>query len=337
MKDTKKIILNILIFALLIFFTYYFIFKDYDMKYVMENIRNLDLCFLVLAFATMFLYFVLEALNIRLILKSFNEKLSVFQAIKNVLICFFFSAITPGGSGGQPIAIYYLSKEKINVSHSTMAFLIELFGYNCSKVIIGTVSYFLLPDEISSELRLIFIIGFCFSMVPTLLTLIGIFYKKLAAKLVGLTIRILKFFKVKDMEEKEKVIREELKLFSDSSHYVKKHKKEFIKSIVLSALQVLTFYIIPFIVYKSLHLDGISILMFIACQAVIHCSASSIPIPGAVGITETVFLVIYGFIYASPDLLQSSLIVSRMVTFYVYVVVSLIVYLITLLKVEKKS
>ena len=188
MKDTKRIIFNILIFFLLIFFTYYFIFKDYDMKYVIENIRNLDLFYLILAFVTMFIYFVLEALNIRLILKSFNEKLSIFQALKNVFICFFFSAITPGGSGGQPIAIYYLSKEKINVSHSTMAFVIELFGYNCSKVIIGTVSYFLLPDEIRSELRVIFIIGFCFSMVPTLLTLIGIFYKKLAAKLVGLTV-----------------------------------------------------------------------------------------------------------------------------------------------------
>ena len=337
MKDKKKLLFNIFIFILLIFLTYYIIFRNYDMKYVYQNIMNLDIFYLIVAFLMMFLYFVLEALNIRFILKTFNEKLPLLKAIKNIFICFFFSAVTPGGSGGQPVAIYFLSKEKVNVSHSTMAFLIELFGYNCSKVVIGLISFILLPHELRSDLKIFYIIGFAFGMVPISLTLIGIFYKKVAAKLVDIFIKILKFFNIKNIKEKETTIRDELKLFNESSSYVKKHRKEFFKSLLLSFCQVLVYYMIPFFVYKSLHLSGVTIITFVMLQAILHNSSSSIPLPGAVGITETVFLLVYGYIYTSADLLQSSLIVNRMVTFYIYVIISLIVYLFAIIKSGNKK
>ena len=77
--------------------------------------------------------------------------------------------------------------------------------------------------------------------------------------------------------------------------------------------------------------------MFIMLQAILHNSSSSIPLPGAVGITETVFLLIYGYIYTSADLLQSALIVNRLIMFYIYVIISLIVYLITIFKSDSKK
>ena len=63
--------------------------------------------------------------GIRISLKALNEKSTFLENLKYALIGFFFSSITPAASGGQPMQIYYMHKEKISVASSTLALLIR--------------------------------------------------------------------------------------------------------------------------------------------------------------------------------------------------------------------
>ena len=74
----------------------------------------------------------------------------------------------------------------------------------------------------------------------------------------------------------------------------------------------------------------------ILIQAILHSTVCSMPLPGSVGVTETVFLLIYGLAYPT-NLLESSLLVNRFVSFYLFVLISLIVYIITKIKLDKKA
>ncbi len=336
MKDTKRIIINILFFMFLIFITYYIIIRENDIDNIVNSLKELNYFYLSIAFIIMSMYFVLESLNLRFLLNSFDEKVGFFKVLKYCLVCFFFSAITPAASGGQPMAIFYMSKDNIKVSHSTLAFLVELLGYNMSKIIIGLISFILITSEIRDDLKYFYILGLFFSLIPVILTLIGLFNKKLSKKLVAIVIKIMEKFKVKNVEEKIENINNEVEVYNESAKYVRKHKKEFIKSLLLSFIQVLSFQTITFFVYRSFGLADKNIVLFIMLGALLQNCASSIPLPGAVGITETVFLVIYGYIY-TDNMLQGALIVNRSVTFYLFVLIGFIAYIITIIQLNNRK
>ena len=133
-NDTKKIIFNGFFFIALFTITYSIIFKDKNIDTLLYNIRNLKYIYLVLGIIMTLLYFSVEAYNTKKILESFKQNISFLKSLKFTMIGFFFSSITPASSGGQPMQIYYMAKEKINVSHSTMALLINLCGYLISTI-----------------------------------------------------------------------------------------------------------------------------------------------------------------------------------------------------------
>ena len=66
-------------------------------------------------------------------------------------------------------------------------------------------------------------------------------------------------------------------------------------------------------------------------QAVLYTTVSGLPLPGAVGVSETVFLKIYGKAFGE-NLLKGTMLLTRGITFYLYVIVSLVVVIITAIK-----
>lgn len=326
MRNKKKLLLNVLFFMSLIMLTYYIIFKDYSMKTILDSLKNLNYYYLFLAILFMLINFLIEALNIKLLLNSFNEKINLFKSFIYTIICFLFSAITPGGSGGQPIVIYYLSKENIKVSNSTLSYLVFLLGYNVCSLILGLVVAILNPSIFDSQLSPLFIIGSLFILVPISITLIGIFSKGLLVKILNIIVKVLKIIRIKNVDKIQERINDELKVFNNSSKYVKTHRSAFAKSFVLSIIQIFFNYSVPFFIFKAFGLSGYSLLFIIELQAILHNTSACIPLPGAVGITETAFLMIFSIIYPL-HLIHGSLIVNRIISFYSFVVLGLLLFI----------
>ena len=146
MKDKKKLLMNFIFFSILFMGTYYIIFKDQDIYSLIDNLKHVNLVYIFIGFLLMLCFYLLEAINVKNILKSFGEKITLKQTFNSTLIGAFFSAITPASSGGQPMQVYYLSKrDGVKVSHSTLALLIHLLGHQFSIVSIGIICAILNP------------------------------------------------------------------------------------------------------------------------------------------------------------------------------------------------
>ena len=337
MKDKKKLLMNFIFFSLLFMGTYYIIFKDQDIYSLIDNLKHVNLVYIFIGFLLMLCFYLLEAINVKNILKSFGEKITLKQTFNSTLIGAFFSAITPASSGGQPMQVYYLSKKDgVKVSHSTLALLIHLLGHQFSIVSIGIICAILNPIIFETKLMYLFIIGTLFNLIVLLLYFVLIFSNRITNKLVNLARKIIKFFKLKNYKEIDKKINDELKLFHESSKYIKDHKKEFFKAIFVAVLQVLANYSVAYFIYRSFGLNEFSILYVISLQAILFCTVSCIPLPGSVGISETVFLLIYAYIYPNM-LLHNALLLHRGVSFYLFVLINLIVVLINSIKISKKD
>ena len=245
---------------------------------------------------------------------------------KFTLIGSFFSAITPASSGGQPMQVYYMSKEDINVSHSALAFLIHLCGYQLFIIIFGILFGILKPNLLENGVIYFYIIGLFFNMLSLLMTIIGIFSKKLTNKIIRFIMKILKIFKSKKIDIVNEKIEKELLVFNESAKYIKSHKKEFIRALLLSGLQLICNYSIIYFTYKAFDLDMHSFIYLFAIQAILRCAITSIPLPGAIGISESAFLILYSRIF-SKEILTNALLLHRGINFYLFVLIDLIVVL----------
>ncbi len=336
MKAKKKLILNCIFFIILFFITYYLIFSKQDMSSLLNNLKSVDPIFLIISFICMLLFYLLEALNVNNLLNAFGEKYPFFKSFNSTLIGAFYSSITPGACGGEPMQIYYMSKDNVKVSHSALSFLIHLFCHLLAIVLFGIFSLIFNYKIINSKILILFLIGLLFNAIVLMVYFIGIFSEKLTNKLIKFVEKVLKFFKIKNVDKINKKIDDELKLFNESSVFIKKNKKIFIKSIIIAFLQVFINYSIPYFIYRSFGLNEYNILYVVSLQAILFCTVSCLPLPGTVGVNETVFLILYSTIYNENNI-TNALLLQRGITFYLFVIINLIVVIINNIRLTKKG
>ena len=239
MEKSKKMIKNLLLFILLIALTFYIILKDQDVGNIFNIIKTVDLKFVLIAIIFMAVYLILESVNLGRTLKALGEKSNIFKNFKYALIGFFFSAITPAASGGQPMQIYYMHKDKISVANSTLALLVNLCSFQIITLTFAFISVFLNTSHLNSGLVCFFIIGVSLNMSALALLLIGIFSKKLSAALIRFAEKILKKLKIKNLENKVEKLESELTKYHGSAKYFKEHRILMLKTLVTTFIQVL--------------------------------------------------------------------------------------------------
>ena len=71
-------------------------------------------------------------------------------------------------------------------------------------------------------------------------------------------------------------------------------------------------------------------------QAILYTTVSGIPIPGAVGVSETLFLKLYGEAFGKT-LLNGAMLLFRFASFYLYIIIFLVVFLIVASKTKNKE
>ena len=336
MPKKKSTIINICLLAFLIIVTFLLIFKDYSFIDTINIMIKAKSRYILLAIIMMLLAIVFESINVKSILKSLDKKVSLLKTIKYTFIGFFFSGVTPGGSGGQPVEIYYMKKDNIPITASTLSLLLELCSYHIITIILGIISLFINPQLVTPKFIWIFVIGFILKISTLSMMLIGLFSKKTSKILVNIMIKILTFFKYSKTEEVSNNLRNSLTTYNQGSKFIREHKMIIIKSLCIVFVQVLFYYSVTYFVYKSFGLTKYSYLDIITSQALLLVATSSIPLPGAVGISENAFLTINEKIF-TMQYLPSALLLSRGITFYLFMLISLIIVIINGIHVKKQK
>ena len=327
MSKSKKTIKNLIIFILLIILTFYIILKDQDIVEITQVLRSVRLEYVLIAIIAMLIYLFLETVNMGRTLKTLNEKSSFIQNFKYVLIGFFFSSITPAASGGQPMQIYYMHKDGISVANSTLSLLINLCSFQIITISFAMISLIFNHKYLTTGLVWLFVIGVTLNSIALALLLIGIFSKRLSAWLVKIAVKILSFFKIKNIEDKQEKLEKELFKYQGSAAYIKQNASVMLKTILTTFVQILFYYSIPFWVYWAFGFGEYNIIQIISLQAILYATVSGIPLPGAVGVSEGGFLGIFKNVFTT-ETLNSAMILNRGVSFYLFVLISAILVII---------
>ena len=324
MKKKSKIIKNAIIFILLIILTFYIILKDQNIGEMFQILGTVKLQYILIAVLCMCIYVLGEPINIGRTLKALNEKTTFFQNIKYALIGFFFSGITPAASGGQPMQIYYMYKDKISVANSTLSLLINLSSMQVVTISLALISVVVNHSIMNTALICFFVIGILLNASALTLLIIAIFHKKLLQKLINFVVKIMKKIKIKNVDKKQEKIENELNKYQASSDYIKEHKLVMLKTIFTTYIQFLAYYSVSYWVYRSFGLNEYNILKIISIQSVLYGTVSGIPSPGAVGVTEGGFIEIFKTVFPKNSI-NGAMILNRGINFYLLIVISAVI------------
>lgn len=336
MEKSKKILKNLIIFALLIGITFYMILKDQDITNIYNVLTNVKLEYVAIGIVCMMAYLTLEAVNMGRTLKVLGEKSNIFRNIKYVLIGFFFSAITPAASGGQPMQIYYMHKDKISVGNATLALLINLSSFQVITLSFAFISVGFNRSHMTSGLVWLFVIGILLNSTALALFIIGIFSRRLSAALIRFAVKVLKFFKVKNVDKKQEKMEAELEKYQASAKYIKENKFLIVRTVFTTFVQIIIYYSIPYWVYLAFGLQEYNILQVITLQAVLYATTSGIPLPGAVGVTEGGFMSLFENVFTT-GIVGSAMLLNRGISFYLFVLISGIFVTIISIRTKKEE
>ena len=187
---------------------------------------------------------------------------------------------------------------------------------------------------LTKEFVWIFIIGILLKLIVLTIMLVCLFTKKATDILGNMIIKILIKIKYRNLDTAKEKINSLLDKYRDSSKYIKVHKQVIYKSLLIVFFQIIMNYTVVYFIYKSFGLTQYSYIEIILIQSLLLVSTSSIPLPGAIGISEQAFLTIYTGVFGE-SLLASAMILSRGINFYLFMVISLLVFIIINLKMKK--
>ena len=337
-KDNKSLLptllINGVIFFGLIYLTFWLIFKDQDLNKVAHIVTTAKMPFLILAVTLMFLYFAVEAWNVTTLLRNFGEKVRFLKIFRLTMLGYFFCSVTPGASGGQPLEIYYMSREGISTASATLAIMIQTCGVQFAVTVLGLVCAIIGNGFLSGPVALLYAIGLLINLVALIALFLCIFFtgglRRFVRNFFGMLWRLGIKKAVKWNEKAERA----LDKYAEGSRFIRENRKEFHKAILKSTVQMSLFYLVPFAIYLSFGLSEYSIFTFFIMQSILFMATSGLPIPGAIGASESVFLTLYGAAFGE-ELLGSAMILSRGISFYLFVIISMFFVFYTLFAVKK--
>ena len=338
MKSRKKIIFNGVFLAVVFALTVYGVFHGEDLSSMMDAIHRADKRWLVPGIALVAFFIWGESIIIWYMMRSSGICLKKRTCFLFSSVGFFFSCITPSASGGQPMQIYYMKKEKISIPVSTVILMIVTITYKLVLVVIGVgIAIFgrgFLHKYLEGILP-VFYLGLALNIFCVTFMTILVFHPLLAKAILVKGMKLLeRLHLMKKKEGRLKKLEDSMDTYRNTAAYLKNNPFVIVKVIEITFIQRMALFAVTWFVYQAFGLHGTGFWEILFLQAVISVSVDMLPLPGGMGISETLFLNIFSPVFGG--LLLPGMVLSRGLGYYGELLISAVFTVVAQLTIGKK-
>ena len=125
--------------------------------------------------------------------------------------------------------------------------------------------------------------------------------------------------------------------YAECAKFVRSSRSIIPKVFGINFIQRLCLFTVGYLVYRSFGYNELNFFVVVGIQVAIATAANFLPIPGAAGVTEAVFMILYASIYPDEQILVSALLLTRIFDYYFSLVMSGAITLANQIKVTKRS
>ena len=316
----KKHLWGVLIVLAISAFVLYTDLKSTPLSEILGAAHGLNIWALIMVFGLMLLSYVCEAGILATLAHHKDEpKRSAWSFLRIPIIQALFNAITPMSTGGQPSQLAAMIQMGMEGGRSTSILLMKFIIYQIVVFFAYVFTIILGFHTVMTKfagLAVFIAIGFLIHISSIIFLLAIMFAYRFTKRSTNWVMDLLgKFMKKERVEKWRTATLEKINTFYAESQKLKKEKNKLIISSILTVLQLLFFYSIPFMVLTALNVPcswssvtqmNIMIIMFMAI----------IPIPGASGGAEYSFQTLFSTFVSSHGALILAMFVWRFATYF---------------------
>lgn len=308
---------------------------------MVELIRRANGLWILCAVLMIVCYWLLECSILHSVVRCYNKDHRFSDTMSTTMIGQLFNCITPFSSGGQPIQAYHMTKTGLSLGVSVGSLLVRFILYQIALTIYSAVvllwkwSYF--SAQVSGFGYLVFI-GFFINTLVMLFLLSICFFRKFTRKMaVGLVRLLAKIRLVKDKDKTIAYIDGELASFHEGFSLLRSHIGMMCSAMVKSLLQLTTFFMIPYFLFRAFGVTTLSPDVVVSAQAFVTMISSFVPLPGASGGAEYSFYTFFSPFCTDKGIINLIMLLWRMITFYLPIGVGLVYFTAALKKIRRKE
>lgn len=336
----RKRVLEGTFFLLVMVLSFYTVFRGQDMRQIRLAMARLSPAALLMAMATALFFVSAEGIMIHYLLRSLNGRSSLRRCIVYSFIGFFYSGITPSATGGQPMQLYYMTKDHNSMSGSSVVLMTVALLYKLVLVLIGiaTLVFWHRPLRIFlKEYYPLFLLGLALNTIlVALLLAVMLAPKSMKRILSGIEKLLVRVRILKPSRKRREKIGQFVEGYRGAVRFLLDHKGKVFAVGLFTLVQRASVFVLTWIIYLGFSLKGTDGFSIMLLQASVYIAVDMLPVPGAQGITEMMYRSVFGSIFKG-EYLMPSLYVTRGINFYFVLLVSLGVVIINHFFIRRKD
>lgn len=320
--SAKSQALNIGVIVFILGLTFFVLFRslyDPDNPIDFSELLRLEWGWILLGPLFVFLSVFCEARNLSLILREIGHHRSWRECTVYASSDIYFSSITPSATGGQPAAAFYMTKSGIPLSQSSAVLVLNVTFYTVGLIVFTGIAFLLRPEFYASFApteKLCVWLGLGFHALLAAVCILFMVSRKMVLLVGGLVIRLLSALHIfKNREEKMQAFRASIETYRSCLTILKRNPSLVFRLLFYSVMQRLILTPITYLVFLSMGIEA-SLVDVVAMQIYCTVGASAIPLPGAMGISEALYVLLFKRFIPDANRCMFSMVLSRSVSGY---------------------
>ncbi len=303
--------------------------KDFSLTAFINFVRHADPFWVTAALLSMIGFIVFEGLALVALCGAFGYHKGIGRGNLYSAADIYFSAITPSATGGQPASAYFMIKDGIPGTVTTVILLANLIMYTAAIVLLGLISVFAFPNLLSNfdSLSMALITFGMLFLLALLLLFILLICKKGVMRMIcrGAVKIAAKLHLIHNPAQTLMRLDAKMENYSEQTDMLKGKGKTLFWVFIFNLLQrICQIAITPFAYLAEGGSLKEAVRVFFT-QTDVTLGAHCIPIPGSMGVTDYLMLDGFGELeIANPAFLE---LLSRSLSFYICIIICGIVVL----------
>lgn len=324
MENKKKTIFNV-VFLLVVFVgTIYGVFHGEDLGEIAQIIKTVNPLWLIPGVVCVVVFIWGESIIIYYMMHTLGIRLKKRTCFLFSSVGFFFSCITPSASGGQPMQIFYMKKDKLPIPVTTLVLMIVTITYKAVLVVIGLVICLFGGGFLRGYLgdyMWVFYLGVGLNVFCVTFMMILVFAPGLAKWIMVTGLKLIEHIRIlKPRKSRLEKLEASMDQYHETAAFWASHKRVILNVFLITFVQRCILFTVTYWVYRALGLHSYGILTITILQAVISVSVDMLPLPGGMGISETLYMVMFVPVFGS--LMLPSMLLSRGISYYGQMLIS---------------
>ncbi len=302
-------------------------FQDNNLADTVRTLTKISIPSVVICVALYLAYVGCDCVSVWYFLRRQGYKISLPYVYFTSIAGQYYSNITPGATGGQPMQIYYLHQRGIPAGVATSALITRFFSFQFMLFVLGTVAWATHYDYVKGEFGdwyWALIVGYVWNVLVCGMLLTFSFFRPAVRWIVNLVLKLgAKLHLIKNPDKTGEKWMRSVDSFHNSMRDILKRPVDMVIQLLIGGIQLFVLMCILWFIYQDIGNGQGRFTQIVTLDVLEYTSAAYTPLPGASGAQELMFTQVFSGVFGGDNIFPAQLL-WRFFTYYISLVLGLV-------------